>query len=236
MKISNRVHKGTAITAAIIMLVVLVFGIFSNVITMVMNQNLHDIAPATTMVVNLVINSIVEILVIIALFRGKKDITAAIFFLVITLAMVITGVIGRITNIIALFRIGDIGNDSMVKCMITGGLIALVANLAAVGFRVLLALECFKPGKISGCGAKTLLIILPIVNILLVAVSSIAQQSYMMEIYGTARYFAVVGLPAVLAAVFSIYWILVGAAFAKPVYEQLPVEAPYTAQENEIVY
>ena len=236
MKISNRVHKGTAITAAIIMLVTLVSGIFTNVITMVMNQNLHDIAPATTMIVNLVINSIVEILVIVALFRGKKDIMAAIFFLVITLAMVITGVIGRITNIITLLRIGDIGNDSMVKRMITGGMIALVANLAAVGFRVLLALECFKPGKISGCGAKALLIILPLVNILLVAASSIAQQGYMMERYGFAEFFLIAGLPAVLAAVFSIGWILAGAAFAKPVYEQLPVETPYTAQENEIVY
>lgn len=239
MKISNRIHKGMAVTAAIIMLVVLTFGIFSNVITMVTTSKMSGIASGTATVVNLVINAIVEILVIIALFRGKKDITAAIFFLVITLAMVITGVISGITNIIALLGIALLRmntNDPVLKCMITGSLIALVANLAAVGFRVLLALECFKPGKISGCGAKALLIILPIVNILLVVASSIAQQSYLMEDFGFARFLMIAGLPAVLTAVFSIYWILVGAAFAKPVYEKAPVEAPYTAQENEIVY
>jgi hypothetical protein len=170
-------------------------------------------------VVNLIINTISSVLLIVALFRGKKDSLAGIFFIVTALPIVFSSLVGNITSVFAYLAMRGY-NEGMVTCALAATAIIFFANLFSIAFRVLLAIECFKPGKISGSKTKNLLLILPIVNILLTVVSTMVRQLYLASDYGFGSYLSIALLPAVLTAVMSIGTVILGLAFSIPVYEK----------------
>jgi hypothetical protein len=74
--------------------------------------------------------------------------------------------------------------------------------------------------QLSGSSLKILLPILPIVNILTVAVSNVVRQLFLMENYGLSGYLINVLPSVLLSAVMSAGNILLGLALAIPVYEK----------------
>lgn len=223
MKITNKIHRGASLAAAIVMLIILILGTGSNVITTVTNIHRYENTQLLTTILNLVINTVSSILLIVVLFRGKKDTLAAVFFLVTALPILVRGLVGNITTVFAYLAMRHF-DGNMAALGVAATVILFLANLISIVFRVLLAAECFKPGKISGGGAKILLLILPIANILLTAVSTMVRQLYMVFDYGyeLGVYFSATLIPAVITAVFSIGIVIMGLAFSIPVYEKKP--------------
>lgn len=129
------------------------------------------------------------------------------------------GVFTGVTRMITGFGMLDSMTKGIAVCVVDSSVIQIAANLAGAGFRALAAAECFKPGKITGGKTKTFLVILPVANILLIAVSNIVQQLYLLADYGLPQFLAAVLLPAVLTVFSSIGTILMGVAFSIPVYE-----------------
>ena len=220
MIISNKLHRGTSIAAAVVLLLTLIFSTGVNAITVIQSL-IRSGSPTGSYLSSLAFTAILTLLPIIALFRGKKDVVAAVFFLITAAIILFRSVLGNITSIISYIKIlfDSYLSTEVAIFGILSGLIYLVANLINMAFRGLLALECLTPGKISGSKMKALLLVLPIANIALVALGSIARQLFMIE-YGFGDFFLSVLVPAVLSAVLSVGIILLGLAFSIPVCEK----------------
>lgn len=230
MRIANKTHRTASIAAAVIMLIVLLLGTASNVFTLI---SFPSTAQNLMTVVNLVIRTLTNILLIVALFRGKKDILAGIFMIVAALP-VITGIISGVFSIISSFAVYNSMMRGIAGCMIAANMIRILANLLNVVFYVLLAVECFAPGQISGSKLRASFLILPCMNILLIAVATMVQQLYVLVDYDFGYYLSVALVPAVISAVLSVGTIIMGIAFSIPVYEQ--GSSGYGTQKNYNLY
>lgn len=220
MKISNKIHRGTSIAAAVISLVMLLLGTGSIIISSLISYaSNYERSYAVTSLLSTGISTISWLLMIIALFRGKKDAAAGVMFLVTILPIMITGVIGNFVNVIVSLEMNSSMGAEYVICAVVGSLISIIANLASVALRAAIAVECFNPGKFSGGKMKSLLVILPIANIALSVVSTAVRQLYLAEYYQIGELIGLIMLPAVISAVTSIGTVLMGIAFSIPVYE-----------------
>ena len=153
MKISNKVHRVTSILAAVMMLVGGIFGTVSQLITTINNSvSTGNSAHMLASLPNLVTNALVTILIVVALFRGKKDNAAGIMFVITALLAAVTGVFGRVVLLISNIAMGSFNfyPDGFLACMMIAVVISLLGGLITVAFRAALAMECFKPGKFSG--------------------------------------------------------------------------------------
>lgn len=224
MKIPNRIHRGSSIVAAVILMVMMLYGTVASGLLMFVTAKLSGTGVNMWTAVRLLINAVTTVLVVIALFRGKKDALAAVIFLIAAAALVGTGVISVIVAIVKRSGAAGAADDEVVKWTIAGDWVAVVATLIGIGFRALMALECFKPGKISGCGKKAFFIILPIVYILLIAASNFIRQGYLIGDYGAFLFFIGTGIPIILNALTSVGWVVLGIAFAIPAYEKKPCD------------
>ena len=219
MKISGKIHRGASIAAAVVMLLFLIVGTGTNIISTINLSKYYETPQLLRSVLNLAANTIASLMLIVVLFRGKKDSVSGILVILTILIIPVRGVVAGVTRIITGFGMLGSMTKGLVVCLIASSVIQIVANLAGVGFRALIATECFKPGKITGGKTKAFLVILPIVNILLIAVSNMVQQLYLVADYGVTQFLIVVLMPAALTVVMSLGTVLMGVAFSIPVYE-----------------
>lgn len=227
MKLSNKIHPVTSILTAVIMLVVLVISAITNVASLLGNPG-ADSNPSyvITTVVNLVVYTLTSILIVVALFRGKKDTVSGVLFILTALVLAWTGVISGIISLFSNISMGVAGvslPDNYLACAVVASIIGVIVALIGVVFRVAIALECFTPGKLSGNKKKSILIILPIVNLILSAIATVVRQIYMVSEYDIGTFLAVALLPAVLGAVFSAWTVLLGLSISIPVWEVDPL-------------
>ena len=214
MIVTKKVHRGASVIAAIVMLLMALISVASSAISMITGS-----ASASAVVFNLIIPLIFNTLTIIALFRGKKDTVAAVFFLIMAAYTLFRNVFGNIGSIISnlFLTAGSSTFDMMAPYSIFSGLIYLVSNLALLAFYVLLALECLKPGMVSGGKLKAMLLVLPICNIALSALAfTVMQLGYIQLGYSVVAIIT----SAVATVVFGIGTVLLGLAFSIPVYEK----------------
>lgn len=226
MKLSNKIHRVTSILTAVIMLVILVISAIRNVATLFGNPSAaSNPTYVITTVVDLVINTLTNILIVVALFRGKKDTVSGVLFILTALVLAWTGVISGIISLFSYISMGVAGvlPDNYIACAVVASIIGVIAALIRVVFRVAIALECFTPGKLSGNKKKSILIILPIVNLILAAIATVVWQFYMVSEYDIGTFLAVALLPAVLGAVSSAWTVLLGLSMSIPVWEVDPL-------------
>ena len=219
MKISGKIHRGASIAAAAVMLLFLLVGTGSNIISTISLSKYYETSQLLTSILNLAVSTIATLLLIVVLFRGKKDAASGILVILTTLLVPVRGVFAGVTRMITGFGMLGSMRKELAVCLIASSAIQIVANLAGVGFRALIATECFKPGKITGGKTKAFLVILPIVNILLIAVSNMVQQLYLVADYGVPQFLIVVLMPAALTVVMSLGTVFMGVAFSIPVFE-----------------
>lgn len=230
MRISNKIHSGTAVAAAVIMLITTFLSVGTNVFTLIANFRYYENSLLISSVSNLAISTITCILMAVVLFRRKKDTAAGIIFAITAVPVVITGVFGNVTSIFSYLSMSNSLENGMLICFIATSLIRLIANVASAAFRVFIAMECFNPGNISGGKMKSFLVILPIASIVLTIFATMVQNLYLVGDYGFGEYLLTALLPAVFAALFSAVYVVIGLAFSTPVYEQNPYESTYTGQ------
>ena len=202
MKISNRVDRLSGTTAAVLTLIMQ----FS---TLVINLIATSAMGGTGAMITIVMNAVTLVVLCIALFRRKKDTVSAVLFLVAALP----GAVGLVSHVINL--VTGASNSGQVAAWI-------VSNLVSIAFYVLVALECFSPGMLSGSSARKLLVILPIVRIFLSAFATYGPQLANAVEWGN--------ITAILGQFLAIYiyfgmdsWaIFIGMAYAKPICEAQP--------------
>ena len=210
------------------MLVILVITAITNVATLFGNPSAaSNPTYVITTVVNLVPSTLTNILIVVALFRGKKDTVSGVLFILTALVLAWTGVISRIRTLFSILSIDVAGvslADNYIACTVVASIIiGAIAALIGVVFHVAIALECFTPGKLSGNKKKSILIILPIVNLILSAITTVLRQFYMVSEYDIGTFLAAALLPAVLGAVFSVWTVLLGLSMSIPVWEVDPL-------------
>lgn len=220
MKISGKIHRGASIAAGVVMLIFLLVGTGTNILSTINLSKHYETMQLLKTILNLAVSAIATLLLIVVLFRGRKDSVSGVLVILTILPILVTGVAGCVSRIITGFGMLGTLNKGFTICMMIAGVIQLAANLVGVGFRALIATECFKPGKISGGSTKSFLVILPIVNVLLVAVAGIVQQLYVIGEYGFAQFLTIALIPAVLTVFTSIGTVIMGLAFSIPVYEK----------------
>lgn len=218
MKVSGKIHRGTSIVAAVFMLIFMIVGTGSNILSIISLSKYYETSELLSSVFSLAINAIATLLLILVLFRGKKD-SASGILVILTILMPARGVFSSVLRIITAFGMLDSMSRGIAVCLIASGVILFVAHLAGIGFRALIAAECFKPGKITGGKTKAFFVILPIVNVLMIAVSNMVQQLYLVADYGVSQFLIAVLLPTVFTIFTSLGTVLMGVAFSIPVYE-----------------
>ncbi len=228
MKISNRTHRALSVLAAVFILIWTVMRVAFQLITIF---TILDNPPFTTLL-DLGGIIMVNLLLIVILFRGKKDNLAGILLILASLYVVVTGILGRINIIFTYLFLTESMLPNMAVSIIASNAIYLIGSLVAVAFRGFLAAECFNPGNISGEKLKFFLLVLPIVYVLIGIAGSLTNQLYLIADYGIAEYLLAGLLQAVVSAIPNAVHILVGLAFAIPVYEQIPAEAIPDYQES----
>lgn len=228
MKLSNKIHRVTSILTAVIMLVLLAISVITNVVTLLGNPGAtSNPTYVITTVVNLAVNALANILIVVALFRGKKDTVSGVLFILTALVLAWTGVISGIVSLFSNISMALAGvslPNYYIASAVVATIIAVIAALIGIAFRVAIALECFTPGKLSGNKKKSILIILPIVNLVLSAIATVVRQLYVVSDYGIGTVLAVTLLPAVFGAVFSAWTVLLGLSISIPVWEVDPLQ------------
>lgn len=227
MTISNKIHRGTATAAGVFLVIVAILGVISQVFSLISNSIHYDSSYIITTIVNLVINTASNILLAVMLFRGKKDSAAGVVFILTALPIAVRGILGGSSVLFTYLAMQGSMNEDVFTSMIVANAIRLVSNILSVLFRILLAMECFKPGNICGGKMKFLLVVLPILVILTSAASIMAQSLYVLTSYDIGQYLVVTLPVAVITAVTNLGLVLMGLALATPVYESAPRNNPY---------
>ena len=89
MRISNKIHRGASMAAAIVMLILLLISTVSSAVSL-LSLRLYAPEAFVSNLVNLLLGLVCTIFLIIPLFRGKKDVLAAIFVLIPALSTAVT--------------------------------------------------------------------------------------------------------------------------------------------------
>lgn len=236
MKISNKIHRGAGIAAAVILLVTLLISTASQAVTLVMNGQHYDTTTLITTLVNLTINIMNSVLLVVVLFRGKKDTLSGALMLVTALIILGKDVTGGIATMFSYASTRAFLQGDMFACFMAAAAIRLIGGITNVAFRVFLALECLKPGNISGSKLKVMLIILPVVVIMLTAFSTMVQSFYMVTDYGFGEYLLPMMVAASVTAVLSIGNVITGLALSIPVYEKTPFSYDYGTEPRYNYY
>ena len=157
MRISNKIHRSTSILAGIFTLLSLLIYLLATLVNAISGMFLPtSILPTLREI-------LVMVLLIIVMFRGKKDPAAGVMALIMLLAATAYDVI---TYGMQLLR-SEYFLEYFNSLWLVSRVLALVSAVVYAVFYLLIALECFNPGKISGTGMKALLVVLPVVGVLL---------------------------------------------------------------------
>ena len=220
MGVSNKMHPAVSIIAAVI----LTLSTLGSTVLSLARSFASGSGPYNTL--SMLPATIALLLIVVVLFRRKKDRPAGIM-MILALALSIFNFGGNLISAGTMCITMDLG-DTMILCYMLATLISAFASLVNAVFRAMAAAECFNPGKLSGGKGRFLLILLPIVYVLLNAISAGVQ---------TLLTFGSVSLPVALASVFTLFFasliggaphVLVGLAFSIPVREAAPAESVIT--------
>lgn len=216
MRLSNKLPRILSIVTAVLLLLSLLTGFITNVISWASALKGGN-SSVLVSIVTYLFSSIVSAVCIITLFRGKKDTLVGV--------LLIAGAV--INTALTLFSSGSvILTLSLQKNLMSdmhGALMGynvmnLLRTLAANIFYILLALECFKPGTFCASKSKIVLIVLPIVTTILAIAASVALQLPTASIDAGA--FVVSICSALISCLMScVPLLLLGITFATPVYE-----------------
>lgn len=216
MKITNKVHTGTAIAAAVLTILGTIGMVGSSVSTVITTLR-YGSTGIGSYIASISGNIIGMILMIVALLRRKKDAVAGVLFIIQILLTLVT----LFGNVRAIF----LGYGS---AQTIAALIRTLAMMICIGFYGLLTAESFSPGAISGSSVKILPVILPIIYIVLILVATVVQQIFG---YGANADMTVllvgVLMPAVVSLFGKVWMIILGLAFSIPVYEKPSFESIY---------
>jgi hypothetical protein len=214
MRITNKLNRPTSIVAAIFLLLVLLLSTMAIVITQIRAGAQGNVSAVAESVFWNGLNFIVTLLVIIALFRGKKDIFSAVVFILAALQPTAQLLVGfsRAENMEYWSELAKLSQYCNY-----------FAHLTNLAFRILVVVECFKPGALSGGMRRLLLIFLPIIW-LLVSNFAVGLQN-LSYAFSDPTEAALAIFPVVFISVLlSMPWVVVGIAFSIPVRE--PVRPP----------
>ena len=230
MKLTNKLPRTLSIVAAILMLLTLIGGFIGSIGNWVSMFSSGNTATAVTSIVTFLFNSLAVVLCIVVLFLGKRNSIGGILLILSALITAGLRVIGSINAIVSYFAMKDlIGN--MFGPLVGSNLCGMVGGLVTAVFYILLAIECFAPGKFSTSKAKFILFILPVLIAILSVLSSIMLQLPTLKVDLVA--FVATSIGSLLGNLIShVPVLLMGIAFATPVYEQDPYAGypapPYT--------
>ena len=218
MKVSRKLHKGAAVAAAILALVFFLLGVITSMRVMIMNFRTGNPQLIMSTLLPQIVNLIVVIITAVALLRGRKDVLGGILFLVCALVELIR----NFRTARTIFSMVRMSMDPVLGRILGNSVVNVIATLVLIVFYLLIALECFKPGAISGGGAKVMLFILPVVAALLIMIGTLILQGEVMQIGGPAMLMTLSTMLAMVVKLIPL--LLTGVAFAIPVYEQPQVE------------
>ena len=227
MMLTRKLPRTRSLITAILWLLIFLIGTITSVSNWI--SAIHNGATiAAVSIVSYFIGSLATVFSIVVLFRGKKDKLAGVLLILgaaigYGFASIVSGVAGMFSAIRLIATMGDVGSALMGNYVFN-----ILSALAAGVFCVLAAIECFKPGAFSTSKAKSLFIILPIVHAVLSVCGSISIQ--MMSVGLGANLMIGVIVSTLVSELFAAApMLLMGIAFAKPVYEQDPSAAQYAA-------
>lgn len=217
MKITNKLHRGAAIAAGVLLLIAMAISIISAVTTLV---NLLKYSSEGSYIVTSMLNSAMAIVILlltaVMMLRCKKDTAAGVVFILIALYTLIRSVGGSVSSIFTFLKMG-VGDGAFTGYLVLN----LLANLVNFLFYILVALECFKPGCLSGSGAKIILILAPILKLLLSIVAYLCNLlASSQTLSDTLIVFMTVSISMILTGLGPI---VAGIAFSIPVKEAVPV-------------
>ena len=231
MNVTNKIHRGTSLAAAIPMLILMIVGTLIQVLNLFRTRFYYPDAEFIKQIIILAITTFAAFLVIIALFRGRKDVFSGILFILAALSVFPTAVVGNITLVFTQLTEGYLP-ENMAAGFVAAAFISLFCNLVVILFRVLLAVECFNPGSLSRGKMKFLLIVLPIISIIATVIMQMVQNLYILADYDFAYYLSVALLPAIFGAIGSIPTVIMGLSLSIPVYQKPAYDYMYGAQQN----
>lgn len=214
MKITNKMHKAASIVAAVLSILLLVSNVFNGILSMIYTYRAS--AGFVTILLTTLFRCLALVFCVVVLMRGKKDVLAAGLLI---LTMLIKGIINNsgVISMISYLVNQRVGGDMFGSVLVSTLIIVLMAAVT-VAFYVLTICECFKPGKISGSRAKSLLIVFPIAAMVLSVLSLVVMQLPLLK-SGAATFAMVTGMSAFRNVGSYIPMILMGIAFSIPVYE-----------------
>ena len=227
MMLTRKIPRTLSLITAILWLLIFLIGTITSVSNWI--SAIHNGATiAAVSIVSYFIGSLATVFSIVVLFRGKKDKLAGVLLILgAVISCGFASLVSCFTGILSTIRfIGTMGDAA--GALIGNYVFNLLSSLVTGAFYVLLAIECFKPGAFSASKAKSLFIVAPIVITVLSLCGSVSMQ--MMNVGAGANLMIGVIVSTLVSELFAAApMLLMGIAFAKPVYEQDPYAAQYAA-------
>lgn len=216
MKITRKVHTGMAFVTAALLLLKLIFGFLTKLLSWD-STALSDISAGFAgNLLSALIGSAAVFFSILVLLRRRKDALAGVLFV---FAVVVTAVAAVSGAVVSLYLLGM--EAGLPTPVMAGVALNLLAGLLAMSFYLMLACECFQPGQISGSWRKIVLILLPLmigtINVFAVIVSQLPLQDP-----GFTDYKSLAAEPLMRMGMDYIPLLLLGITLAIPVYERNP--------------
>lgn len=222
MKVSNKIHRPFAIIGAILLLLTTFYNIYNSISLGIQTGNFGNTAYLASVIPNMVLDLSVTILFAVVLFRGIKDKTAGVLVIVSMAIAVLSDVISRVLGTFSMVVSWRASGYAAYLYYIIGSLFFLISALVAIGFRAVITVECFQPGKISAGKAKILLIVLPLAAAVIKMVGTTVQQIGNLWGFPGFEILLSILLTAIFTAVLEAIWVLVGLAFGTAVMEPIP--------------
>lgn len=217
MKITNQVHAGTAIAAAVLAILA-IFGISGSSVFTIITMFRYSTAAIGSYLAGIAGNILGVIFVIVALLRRKKDNAAGVFFII---ALLITAM-SLFGNIRTVF--GGYGSSQTIAAVIR-----ILGIMVCIVFYALLSVECFSPGAISGASVKILPMILPVLYIILLLAATVFPLIPEVLSGADPQLLLFSGLiPAVITFLSKLWMVILGLAFSTAVYEKPSFEYFYS--------
>ena len=193
MPISNKFHRISSLVGGFITIGTVVFSVFLNVFLQIVSKINGTVSSPIT--VTFIITQLSLIVVAVALLLGKKNVVTGILLLVsAALELVFSGV-NHISNFLQLIRLsGDLPQIILIRAALFS-----FASLFIVLWRILIAVECFKAGAISGNACRFVLILVPIVSMILQVAGTIILSMLPMETSNSATALAMM-IPSAIGA------------------------------------
>lgn len=170
MKISNKLHRGCAVGAAVL----LILGIMVNISTFFSLQPGYQAEKSLVLLGNTGVQVLTNVFLIFVLFRGKKDKVSGTVFAVLAGFALLRSVFPQL---LTLTMLGNQAHD-----WLTYNILSLAASVCTVIFRGSASAECYKPGSFCAGGKKLLLILTSVASVLCTNIGTILLYRFDLEI------------------------------------------------------